>query len=170
MTELLVPAALGLLSLLCLAKKKSVYSVLAEGAAEGIKTVLAIIPPLAVLLTAVSMFRASGAMDLLTNWVSPFANAAGIPPEVLPLVLVRPLSGSAALGVFADLLSQYGADSLIGRTAAVMMGSTETTFYTVCVYFGAAKIKKTRYAIPAALVADLTGFIVASLISRLFWS
>lgn len=170
MTELIVPAVLLAVSLIALAKKKPLYTVLTEGASEGLKTAASIVPPLTVLLTAVSMFRASGAAELFTAWLVPFANAAGIPPEVLPLVLVRPLSGSAALGVFAELLSQYGADSLIGKTAAVMMGSTETTFYTVCVYFGAAKIKKTRYAIPAALVADLTGFIAASLFSRVFWA
>ena len=115
------------------------------------------------------MFRASGAAELLSNLLSPLFAFFGIPPETAILVLIRPISGSAALAVGADLMAHYGVDSLIGRTAAVMLGSTETTFYTVSVYFGAAGIKKTRYTIPAALIADLTGFLVASLTVRLFY-
>lgn len=169
MTDLLIPLILLVLSAAALAKKENVYAVLTDGAAEGLRMLGSILPPLVILLTAVSMLRASGALDLLTHAAAPVTNALGIPSEVLPLMLVRPLSGSAALGVFSDLLVQYGADSVIGRTAAIMLGSTETTFYTICVYFGAAKIKKTRYAIPAALVADLTGFFVAALSARLFF-
>lgn len=167
MTELLVPLLLLTVSVAALAKKADVYSLLTEGAENGLRTVLSITPPLIVLLTAVSMLRASGAIELFAKLTAPLTRAVGIPPEVLPLMLIRPLSGSAALGVLADILHTYGADSLIGRTAAVMMGSTETTFYTVCVYFGAAKIRKTRYAIPAALVADLTGFVTAALFTRI---
>ena len=114
------------------------------------------------------MLRASGAIELLTRLLAPVSRLAGIPAETLPLVLLRPFSGSAALAVGADLMTVYGVDSLIGRTDAVMLGSTETTFYTISVYFGAAGIKKTRYAIPAALIADLTGFVAASLTARLF--
>lgn len=169
MTDLLVPLVLLVLSAAALTKKENVYAILAEGAGEGLKMLASILPPLVILLTAVSMLRASGAVDLLTQAAAPVTDAVGIPSEVLPLMLVRPLSGSAALGMFSDLLRQYGADSLIGRTAAIMLGSTETTFYTICVYFGAAKVKKTRYAIPAALCADLTGFVVAALTARLFF-
>lgn len=168
MTELIVPLLLLAVSAAALAKKADVYTLLTQGAADGLRTVAAIIPPLVVLLTAVSMLRASGAMDLLAKLAAPLTNAVGIPAELLPLMLVRPLSGSAALGVLADTLATYGADSLIGKTAAVMMGSTETTFYTICVYLGAAKVGKTRYAIPAALCADLTGFVAAALFTRLF--
>lgn len=167
MTELLVPILLLAVSVISLAKRGDVYTALTDGAAEGLKTVCAILPALAVLLTAVSMLRASGALDVLAKIAAPVTKHLGIPSEVLPLVLIRPLSGSAALGVFTDILTQYGADSLIGKTAAVMLGSTETTFYTICVYFGAAKIRKTRYAIPAALCADLTGFFAAALFTRL---
>lgn len=167
MTELLVPVILLAVSLFALAKKENTYSILTDGAQEGLKLLTTVIPALVVLLTAVSMLRASGALEWLAKLTEPLTSAVGIPPQVLPLMLVRPISGSAALGVFADLLTQYGADSLIGRTAAVMMGSTETTFYTICVYFGAAKIKKTRYAVPAALCADLTGFLTAALTVRL---
>ena len=105
-------------------------------------------------------------MGLIAELAKPVFSVFGIPPETAPLVLVRPISGSAALAVGADLMQQYGVDSLIGRTAAVMLGSTETTFYTVSVYFGAAGIKKTRYTIPAALFADLVGFFMASLTAR----
>lgn len=169
MTDLFVPLILIVLSAAALAKKENVYAALTDGAAAGLRMLAGILPPLVILLTAVSMLRASGALDLLTKAASPITKAVGIPPEVLPLMLVRPLSGSAALGVFSDILRQYGADSLVGRTAAIMLGSTETTFYTICVYFGAAKVRKTRYAIPAALVADLTGFFVAALSARLFF-
>ena len=167
MTELLVPFILLAVSFFALTKKENTYSVLTEGAQEGLKLLGTVIPALVILLTAISMLRASGALEQLAKLAEPITTAVGIPPEVLPLILVRPISGSAALGVFADLLIQYGADSPVGRTAAVMMGSTETTFYTICVYFGAANIKKTRYALPAALCADLTGFLTAALTVRL---
>ena len=114
------------------------------------------------LLTAVSMLRASGAMEVLGNWLSPVFSFFGIPPETALLVLVRPISGSAALGVGAELMAEYGPDSLVGRTAAIMLGSTETTFYTISVYFGAAGIQKTRYTLLAALLADFVGFFMAS--------
>ena len=130
------------------------------------KKVVAILLALVMLLTAVHLLRASGAVDLLTSRLTPAARVLGLPPQVLPLVLLRPVSGSAALAVGADLMAQYGADSLIGRTAAVVLGSTETTFYTISVYFGAAGIRRTRYAVPAALIADLTGFLVAALTAR----
>lgn len=111
---------------------------------------------------AVYMLRASGALELAAQALAPVLTALGIPPETVALLLVRPVSGSAALGVGAELIATYGPDSLIGRTAAVMLGSTETTFYTIAVYFGAAGIVKTRYAVPAALCADLAGFMAAA--------
>jgi len=166
-TDLLIPALMIAVAVTALAKKQDVYAALAEGGLEGLKLLLSIAPAMVILLTAVHMLRASGAIGLLTKWLSPVSNLIGIPAEVLPLVLLRPLSGSAALAVGADLMAVHGADSLIGRTAAIMLGSTETTFYTISVYFGAAGIRKTRYAIPAALIADLTGFLMASLTARL---
>ena len=166
MLDLLIPLLLILVSVFALAKKQEVYSALLEGGAEGLKLLASIAPALIVLLTAVSMLRASGAIELLTKWLGPITNFCGIPAETLPLVLLRPFSGSAALAVGADLMATYGVDSQIGRTAAIMLGSTETTFYTISVYFGAANVKKTRYAVPAALIADLTGFVTASLTAR----
>ncbi len=169
MTDYIVPMILLLTSLIALWKKENTYDLLLSGAADGLKLLVSIIPALILLLTAVSMLRASGAVELLSSFFSPVFNYFGIPPETAMLVLVRPLSGSAALAVGADLMAQYGPDSMIGRTVAVMLGSTETTFYTISVYFGAAGIKKTRYTIPAALIADLVGFLAASWTVRLIY-
>lgn len=166
--DLLIPLLMIIIAVFALAKKQDVYSALLDGGLDGLKLLLSIAPALVVLLTAVYMLRASGAIDLLTRLLAPVSRVFGIPAETLPLVLLRPFSGSAALAVGADLMAVYGVDSLIGRTAAVMLGSTETTFYTISVYFGAAGVKKTRYAIPAALIADLTGFVAASLTAQLF--
>lgn len=169
MRDYIVPCILLLSSVLTLRKKENTYDLLLGGAAEGLNLLKSILPALIVLLTAVSMLRASGAVELLSAILAPFFDLLGIPPETAILILVRPLSGSAALAVGADLMAQYGPDSLIGRTVAVMLGSTETTFYAISVYFGAVGIQKTRYTVPAALFADLVGFFMASLTTRLFW-
>ena len=139
-----------------------VYSSLVQGAGEGLSTLVRIVPSLVGLMTAVYMLRASGALELAALALAPLLERVGLDPELLPLMLVRPISGSAALGVGAELISTYGPDSQLGRTAAVMLGSTETTFYTIAVYFGSVGITRTRYAVPAALCADLTGFLSAS--------
>lgn len=167
MLDLLVPGLMIVLCIYAMAKKQAVYPALLSGGLDGLKLLVSIAPALVMLLTAVHMLRASGAIELMTDFLRPAARRIGIPPETLPLVLLRPFSGSAALAVGADLMAVYGADSLIGRTAAVMLGSTETTFYTISVYFGAVGVKKTRYAIPAALIADLTGFLMAALTVRI---
>lgn len=164
--DLLIPGLLLVLSCAALAGKHDVYSLLVTGAEEGLQTILHILPALVILLSSVSMLRASGAMEWLTSLFSPVCKWIGIPPETVPLVLIRPISGSAALAVGSELMAAYGPDSEIGRTAAIMLGSTETTFYTISVYFGAAGIKRTRYAIPAALIADLTGFVMAAWVTR----
>ena len=162
MTDYVVPGLLLGASLLALHRKENAYDLLLQGGAEGLKLVFSILPALVALLTAVQMLKASGAVELLSGFLAPVFSLFGIPPETAMLVLIRPISGSAALAVGADLMAEYGPDSIIGRTAAVMLGSTETTFYTISVYFGAAGVKKTRYAIPAALFADLVGFCMAS--------
>lgn len=115
------------------------------------------------------MLRASGALELATEFLAPVLGRMGLPAELLSLMLVRPISGSAALGVGAELIQTYGPDSYLGRVAAVMLGSTETTFYTIAVYFGAAGIVRSRYAIPAALCADLTGFLASAWAVRLLF-
>ena len=167
MADLLVTAILALPACADRWRRENVYEALTDGAAQGLRLLATIVPSLIVLLTAISMLRASGALDKLAQWLAPLCRVVGLPPETLPLVLVRPFSGSAALAVGADLMRQYGVDSRIGRTAAVMLGSTETTFYTISVYFGAAGVKRSRYSIPAALIADLTGFLAAGLFTRL---
>ncbi len=166
MTDYIVPVLLLLVCALALRKKEDPYSLMLLGASEGLKLLLSLVPTLVLLMTAVTMLRESGAMDALSKWTAPVMDFFGIPTETAMLVLIRPISGSAALAVGSDLMATYGVDSPIGRTAAIMLGSTETTFYTVSVYFGAAGIKKTRYTILAALLADFVGFFMASLTAR----
>jgi spore maturation protein B len=165
-TDYLVPGILTLTALFALHKKENVYEGLTDGAAQGLNLLKSIFPSLVVLLCGVNLLRASGALEALSRLLGPLCRKIGLPPETLPLVLVRPFSGSAALAVGADLMRQYGVDSTIGRTAAVMLGSTETTFYTVSVYFRAAGVRRTRYTIPAALCADAAGFLFAALWTR----
>lgn len=165
----LVPVLLLLSCALALHRKENAYDRLLVGGAEGLRLLASILPALVLLLTAVNMLRASGAADTLTSVLAPIFRVFGIPPETAMLVLIRPISGSAALAVGADLMARYGVDSQIGRTAAVMLGSTETTFYTISVYFGAAGIRKTRYTVPAALLADFVGFLMASWTVRWFF-
>ena len=166
MSTCLIPALLLGVSIVALGRRVDVYAALLEGGRSGLELVKSILPALVLLLTAVELLRASGAMEALTRLLAPAAFWLGIPPETLPLVLIRPLSGSGALALGAELMAAHGPDSLIGRTTAVMLGSTETTFYTVSVYFAAAGVRKSRYAIPAALLADLTGFVAASFFTR----
>ena len=166
---MVVPLTLAGVALYAAGRRVDVYSALVQGAGTGLETLVRIAPSLVGLLTAVYMLRASGALDLLAEALAPALERLGLPAELLPLMLVRPVSGSAALGVGAELIETYGPDSTLGRTAAVMLGSTETTFYTIAVYFGAAGISRTRYAVPAALCADLTGFLAAAWAVRLLF-
>lgn len=169
MTDYLVPLLLLFVSALALRKKENAYGLLLEGAEKGLAVLLSILPALILLLTAVHMLRSSGAVEILSQVLAPVFSFFGIPPETALLVLIRPISGSAALAVGSELMAQYGVDSLVGRTAAVMLGSTETTFYTISVYFGAAGISRTRYTVPAALFADFVGFFTASWAVRLLY-
>ena len=169
LSSLLVPVMLAGTALFAMGRKVDVYSALTHGAETGLTVMLRIIPALVGLLTAVYMFRASGAMELFGQAFAPVLELLGIPPETAPLLLIRPVSGSGALAVGTELMQQYGPDSYIGRVAAVMLGSTETTFYTIAVYFGSAGIVRTRHTVPAALAADLTGFLTAALTVRLLF-
>ena len=169
LSSYIVPALLACTALYALIRQVDVYDALITGAGEGLSVLARIFPSLVALLSAVYMLRASGAMELLAALLSPVMTWLGIPPETTPLLLIRPVSGSGALAVGSELMAQYGPDSYIGRVAAVMLGSTETTFYTIAVYFGAAGIRHTRYTIPAALTADLAGFFFAALTVRLFF-
>ena len=155
--SLLIPLLLAGTALWALRKRIDVYDALTAGASEGL------------LVLAVYMLRASGALTLLTRLLTPVLERLGIPPETAALLLVRPVSGSGALAVGSELMAAHGPDSYIGRCAAVMLGCTETTFYTIAVYFGAAGIRRTRYTVPAALTADLAGFMAAAWSVRLFF-
>ncbi len=169
MTDYIVPLMILLPCAIALGKRENPYGILLTGAEDGLRLLRSIAPTLVLLLTAVSMLRASGAFDILSRFLAPVMDFVGIPPETAMLVLVRPISGSAALAVGAELMATYGVDSTVGRTVAVMLGSTETTFYTISVYYGAAGIHKIRYTLAAALFADLVGFTMASLTARLFF-
>ena len=162
MTDYLVPLLLLGISLFALRRQEDAYDLLLSGAADGLKMLLSIVPALVILLTAVTMLRASGAMEQLSHFLSPVFHFFGVPPEIAILVLIRPISGSAALAAGSELMASYGVDSAVGRTVAVMLGSTETTFFSISVYFGAAGIRKTRYTVPAALFADFVGFLVSA--------
>ena len=167
--EMVVPLVLCLVAGYGQYRRVDVYTAVTEGAGEGLRVLFRITPALVALLTAVYMLRASGALELMSQLLSPLLERMGIPAELLPLMLVRPISGSAALGVGAELIGTYGPDSQLGRTAAVMLGSTETTLYTAAVYFGSVGVKRTRYAVPAALCADLVGFLAAAWSVRLLF-
>ena len=169
MADYIVPLILAVTAIAALRKRENAYDILTDGAKEGFKMLLTIAPSLVVLLSAVGMLRSSGALEALSRFLSPALEFLGIPAETVLPLLVRPLSGSAALAIGAELIAAHGPDSLVGRTTAVMLGSTETTFYTVSVYFGSWGIRKTRYAIPAALIADFVGFLTASWTVRLFF-
>jgi spore maturation protein B len=142
-------------------KKVKVYEVFVEGAKDGFGTAVRIIPYLAAMLVAIGIFRASGAMDVLVTLLSPITRFIGMPAETLPMAIMRPLSGSASLGIMTELMKVHGPDSLIGVLASTMYGSSETTFYVLAVYFGAVGIKNTRHAVPAGLIADAVGMLAA---------
>jgi spore maturation protein B len=146
-----------------------VYEVFVEGAKEGFEVAVTIIPYLIAILFAIGMFRASGAMDFLVDLLDPVLSLIGIPAEVLPMGLIRPLTGSGSAGLVADMINQYGEDSLVVKMVATMFGSTETTFYVIAVYFGAVNIRNTRHAVPAGLFADLVGFLASVYVVKLLF-
>lgn len=151
------------------ARKVKIYEVFVEGAKEGFNIGVRIIPFLVAMLVAIGIFRASGAMDILSTILSPITNLIGMPSETVPMALLRPLSGSGALGVMSEIIKTHGPDSLIGRMVAVMMGSGETTFYVLAVYFGAVNITKTRHAVPAGVIADIAGILASVWLTRLIF-
>lgn len=147
-------------------KKMNVFDVFVTGAKQGFETCISIVPYLIAMMVAIGMLRASGFFEVLNAALAPALAWFGMPPELMPLALIRPFSGSAATGVMAELIHEHGGDSFISKTAATMMGSTETTFYVIAVYFGAVGIKRTRHAIPAGLLADLAGIITSVIVCR----
>jgi spore maturation protein B len=164
-----IPAMLVGFPLYGLYKRVPVYEAFVEGAKEGFQVAVRIIPYLVAILFAIGMFRASGAMDFLANALQPVLSLVGFPAEVLPMAIIRPLTGSGSAGLVADMIQQYGEDSIFVKMAAVMFGSTETTFYVVAVYFGAVNIKKTRHAVPAGLTADIAAMLIAVWTVRLLF-
>lgn len=150
-------------------KKVKVYECFVEGAKEGLSICLRIFPYLLAMLVAIAVFRESKALDYFITLVKPAVKLIGLPPEVVPLILVKPLSGSGALGVLSDILIKYGPDSFIGRLSSIIMGTTETIFYTLTVYFGAVGIKKIRHTLWAAVLADLVAIIMALTLTRLIF-
>jgi spore maturation protein B len=161
-----VPLLLAGIPLYALSRRVKVYPAFVEGAKEGFQVAVRIIPPLVAVLVALGMLRASGAMDAFATLAGPWTDRLGIPPSVLPMVLIRPLSGGGALGVVGDVLRSEGPDGYAGRLVSVMAGSTETTFYVLAVYMGSVGITRTRQALPAALVADLVGFAASVVVVR----
>ncbi|HEX2123332.1 MAG TPA: spore maturation protein [Thermoanaerobaculia bacterium] len=154
-----IPVLLVIIPAVAIVRKVKVYDVFVDGAKEGFDVAVRIIPFLVGLLVAIGMFRASGAMDLLTNALEPLTAATGFPAELMPLAILRTLTGSGSLAFTTDLIKSHGPDSLIGRMAATMYGSSETTFYVLAVYFGAVSVRRTRHAVPAALIGDLVAAI-----------
>lgn len=168
-TAWIIPMVILLIICTGLWKKVKIYEIFVDGAREGFNVAIRIIPYLVAILCAIAAFRASGAMEFISAAISPITAAIGMPAETVPLALVRPLSGSGALGLMSDLITNYGPDSFIGRLASTMMGSTETTFYVLAVYFGAVGIRKARYAVAAGLLADVAGILASVFICNLLF-
>jgi spore maturation protein B len=164
-----IPFLIAVIPLVGYLKKVPVYDTFIEGAEEGLRVAVRILPFLVGIMVALGVFRASGAMDWLSGLLGAATGTLGFPPEVLPLMLIRPLSGGGALAVTVDLLKQHGPDSWVGYLASVMQGSTDTTFYVLTVYFGAVGIKRARYAPLVGLAADAFGFVAALLACRYFF-
>jgi spore maturation protein SpmB len=164
---LAIPFLLAFFPLYAVLRRVAVYEEFVDGAKEGFNVAVRIMPFLVAMLVAIGMFRGAGGVDLLTRALSPVLDLVHFPAELLPISLMRPLSGSASLAIFSELVKQYGPDHLISRTAGTLYGSTETTFYVIAVYFGSVGVKRTRHAIPAGLIADAVGVIASVIICRL---
>lgn len=149
-----------------LIKGVPVYEEFVDGAKDGFNVAVTIIPYLIAILFAIGMFRASGAMEFMIEGLRPALSFIGIPPEVLPMMIIRPLTGSGSAAIVLDMIQQFGEDSILVKMTATMFGSTETTFYVIAVYFGAVNVRKTRHAVPAGLIADITALILAVFVVR----
>ncbi len=165
----IVPVAILLVIVVSLFRRVGVFDAFVEGAADSLPLLAKILPSLAAMLVAVTVFRDSGALGFVIRLIAPVTTAIGVDAELLPLILLRPLSGSAAIAIANDLMTAHGADSFLGYTAAVLVGASETIFYTVALYFGAIGIKKTRWTLPTALLCTLVAAVTGVLFSRLFY-
>ena len=164
-----IPATILIIIVFGLVRHVPLFDTFTAGAKEGLSSAISILPSLVGLMMAVSMLSASGALDMFSSFLSPIARLLGLPSEVMPLALIKPVSGSGATAILTQIFQSNGTESFVGRVASVMSGSTETTFYAIAVYYGAVNIKKTRHTIPAALTADLTACVVSALAVRLFF-
>lgn len=159
--QYITPALIMIIIIVALSKKREVYNDFIDGAAEGMTLLKDIFPPLVAMLVGASMLKASGAMDILLRFLSPISEKMGIPKGVMPLILIRPVSGSGSIGILSDILNRYGSDSLTGRMASVICGSTETTFYCLAVYFAKTRVKSVKRAVPSAIIGDIAGIAAA---------
>lgn len=164
-----IPVVIVLIPLYAAYRKVPVYESFVEGAKDGFDTAVRIIPHLVGMMASISIFRASGALDAMMGWLAPLLGRLGVPPEVLPLALLRPITGSGSLAYAADLMETHGPDSLIGRIASTVQGSTDTTLYVLIVYFGAVGIRRTKYALKVGLFSDVVGFVAAVTICLLMF-
>lgn len=163
-----IPVMIFLIIMAGLLKNLPIFDIFIKGAKDGLAASVSIAPSLIGLITAVSMLKVSGALDIFTSFIAPFVCKIGFPPEVVPLAILRPISGSGTIALLDNLFSRYGPDSDIGKIASIMMGATETTFYTAAVYLGSINIKNSKYTIPCALMADLTTILLAVISVKIF--
>lgn len=168
--DFVLPIVISSIVIIAIAKKVPVFDIFLQGAKEGLSSTVSIIPALVGLVTAVTMVKASGTFDIFAAFISPVTDFFGIPSDVIPMALIRPISGSGATALLDNILKENGADSLCGRIASVMSGSTETTFYAITVYYGAVSVKHTRHTIPSALFADIVNAIVSIIIVTVFFT
>ncbi len=170
MTSFILPAVFIIILGYGIIRRVKIFDVFLSGAKQGISSCIGILPALVGLVVAVSMVRASGLLDFLAKILSPILNKFSFPTEVLPLALLKPVSGSGALAMIKNIFEVSGVDSYTGKLASVMLGSSETTFYALAVYYGATKVKNTRYTVYAAVVADIAGIVAAVFLCNIFWA
>lgn len=162
-----IPIIIVVIILYGLKEKKKVFDIFLEGSKEGLEIVIGLFPTLLGIFLAIGLLRSSGILDFIIGLISPITNLLNIPSQILPLAMLRPISGSASMGIAVDIMQKYGVDSLIGTIASTIMGSTETTFYTIAIYTSCIKVKKIRFILVAALLADLAGMITSVIICQI---
>ncbi len=162
-----IPSVIIIIILYGIKEKKQVFDLFLEGAKQGMDIVIALFPTLLGIFLAVGLLRSSGVLDFIIGMIKPITNLFNIPSQILPLAMLRPISGSASMGVAVDIMQKYGVDSVIGTITSTIMGSTETTFYTIAIYTSCVKIKKIRFVLVAALLADLAGMITSVIICQI---
>ncbi len=160
----IIPVFIFTIIITCFKNKVNIYDAIVQGAESGLKTIITILPTMIIILAAVGMLRASGALETVVGLMSPLFNKIGVPAEIIPMVLLRPISGSGSFGLLTDYYATYGPDSIIGKLTSVIMASTETTFYTIAVYYSGTGIKDIRRVLPCAIFGDLICIVIACII------